>query len=76
MAWFMLAMVTYPEVQKRAQAEIDAVVGRDRMPTFADREQLPYIQACVREALRWKTAAPLGVPHQSTEVNSSCSLHN
>lgn len=68
MAWFMLAMVHFPEVQRKAQAEIDAVVGRDRLPTFADRDNLPYIVACVRESLRWKTAAPLGVPHKSVEV--------
>ncbi|TDL15489.1 cytochrome P450 [Rickenella mellea] len=67
MAWFVLAMVTYPEVQKKAQEELDAVVGRSRMPTFADRDHLPYIVATVRESLRWKTAAPVGVPHQSTE---------
>jgi hypothetical protein len=47
MAWWMLAMVVYPESQKRAQAELDAVVGRDRIPTFADYENLPYIRAMV-----------------------------
>ncbi|CAL1696588.1 unnamed protein product [Somion occarium] len=67
MAWFMLAMVTHPEIQKKAQEELDAVIGRDRMPTFADRDSLPYVQACVRESLRWKTVAPIGVPHQSVE---------
>jgi Cytochrome P450 len=34
--WWTLAMIAFPEVQRRAQAEIDAVVGRDRLPTFAD----------------------------------------
>ncbi|KAK7694473.1 hypothetical protein QCA50_001659 [Cerrena zonata] len=63
MSWFMLAMVTNPEAQKKAQEELDNVIGRDRMPTFADRDSLPYIQACVRESLRWKTVAPVGVPH-------------
>ena len=69
MSWFMLAMVTYPEAQKRAQEELDNVVGRDRMPTFADRDSLPFIQACVRESLRWKTVAPVGVPHVCEEVH-------
>ena len=41
-------MVIYPETQKRAQAELDAVVGRARLPTFADYENLPYIRAMVR----------------------------
>lgn len=40
---FMLAMTLYPETMRKAQAQIDAVVGRDRMPTFADRDNLPYI---------------------------------
>ena len=71
MSWFMLAMLAYPEVQKKAQEELDSVVGRGRMPTFADRDSLPYIQACVRESLRWKTMDPLGVPHVCEQV---CSL--
>ena len=70
MSWFMLAMLAYPEVQKKAQEELDSVVGRGRMPTFADRDSLPYIQACVRESLRWKTMDPLGVPHVCEQVYS------
>ena len=64
-------MALHPEVQKKAQEELDSVVGRGRMPTFADRDSLPYIQACVRESLRWKTMDPLGVPHVCEQV---CSL--
>jgi cytochrome P450 len=67
LAWWMLAMVTYPEVQKRAQAELDAVVGRSRTPTFADLPHLPYIRAMVKEALRWQPVGPVGLPHLSTE---------
>ncbi|EKM59475.1 uncharacterized protein PHACADRAFT_205692 [Phanerochaete carnosa HHB-10118-sp] len=64
---FFLAMTLYPEVQKRAQQEIDAVTGTDRLPTLDDREQLPYMRALVSEVLRWNPIAPLGVPHVSTE---------
>ena len=53
-------MCLYPDVLRKAQAEIDAVVGQDRMPTFADRPRLPYIQAIVKEVLRWRAPAPLG----------------
>ncbi|KAG2127550.1 cytochrome P450 [Suillus bovinus] len=60
---FVLAMVLYPDVQKRAQAEIDLVVGRDRLPTFEDRASLPYIDAVVRETFRWQPVVPLGIPH-------------
>jgi hypothetical protein len=43
----MLAMLAYPETQKRAQEELDRVVGRDRLPTYADYDSLPYMQAMV-----------------------------
>ncbi|KAJ7605462.1 cytochrome P450 [Mycena polygramma] len=67
LSWFMLAMVLYPDVQSKIQAELDAVVGRSRLPTFADRDHLPYLQATVREALRWHPVDPVGLPHQSIE---------
>ena len=54
-------MALYPEVQKKAQAEIDAVIGPDRLPNFQDRPSLPFINAVVKESLRWHVAAPLGV---------------
>ncbi|KAF7355007.1 hypothetical protein MSAN_01416200 [Mycena sanguinolenta] len=58
---FFLAMALYPAVQAKAQAEIDAVVGNDRLPTFADREDLPYVDALVKEVLRWHSVTPTGV---------------
>jgi cytochrome P450 len=60
-------MITNPDIQLRAQDELDAIVGRSRTPTFADAPSLPYIQAIVKETLRWRPAAPLGVPHATTE---------
>ncbi|KAG1868231.1 cytochrome P450 [Suillus subalutaceus] len=62
---FILAMVLYPEVQKLAQAEIDAVVSQDRFPTFEDRDKLPYIGALALELLRWAPVTPQGVPHHA-----------
>ncbi|RDX50378.1 cytochrome P450 [Lentinus brumalis] len=62
-----VAMTLYPEVQKRAQAELDAVVGADRLPDHNDRPDLPYINAIVKEALRWAPALPFSIPHRSTE---------
>ena len=52
--------IVISEVQKKAQAEIDAVVGNDRLPTLSDRSHLPYINAVVTEVLRWNSVAPLG----------------
>lgn len=60
MSCLILALVLSPHVQKRAQAELDLVVGRDRLPTFDDRPRLPYIEAICREVLRWHMVAPLG----------------
>jgi Cytochrome P450 len=60
-------MIAHPDKQARAQAELDAVVGRNRMPTFADYPHLHYIRAMVKEILRWAPVAPLGLSHQSIE---------
>ena len=66
MGWWLLAMILYPETQKCAHMELDAVVGRSRMPSFADFEHLLYVRAMVKEALRWRPVDPLGLPHRST----------
>ena len=57
---FTLAMIESPHVWKRAQMDIDAVVGMDRLPEFDDRPSLPYVDAIVREVLRWRPAFPIG----------------
>ncbi|KAG2350952.1 cytochrome P450 [Suillus weaverae] len=62
---FILAMALYPEVQKLAQAEIDAVVGQDRFPTFEDKDKLPYIGALALELLRWALVSPQGALHHA-----------
>ncbi|CAA7268211.1 unnamed protein product [Cyclocybe aegerita] len=67
LAWWMLAMVAYPETQKRAQKEIERVVGRDRLPSFNDIENMPYVRAMAKEALRWRPVDPVGLPHRSVE---------
>ena len=54
MAWWMLGVAAYPDTLKRAQEEVDAVVGRDRLPTFDDFEELHYIRAMAKEVLRWR----------------------
>lgn len=60
---FFLAMSVYPDVQRRAQKEIDEVVGRSRLPRQEDRSSLPYVAAVIKESLRWLPSVPLGVPH-------------
>ncbi|KAG1755525.1 cytochrome P450 [Suillus lakei] len=62
-----LAMTLFPDVQKNAQAEIDAVIGPDRLPSFADRHSLPYIEALAKEVHRWNVVAPTAILHCLTE---------
>ncbi|KAL5640618.1 hypothetical protein ACGC1H_001183 [Rhizoctonia solani] len=68
MMWFIVAMAIYPEVQERAQREIDEVVGSNRLPTIEDRASLPYIERLLTEITRWHPTAPLAA-HVCTEEN-------
>ncbi|KAF7980002.1 hypothetical protein HWV62_40100 [Athelia sp. TMB] len=63
---FMLAMVKYPEVQAKAQRELDTILGPNNLPVFADKEDLPYLSALVKECLRWEVLFPFSLPHLST----------
>lgn len=70
---FFLAMAMHPEAQKKAQEELDRVVGSDRLPEFEDRSSLPYLSALLKEVLRWHPVTPIGVPHRAVaddEYNS------
>lgn len=53
-------MCIYPEVQAKAQAELLAVVGKDRLPEFSDQANLPYVNAIVLEVLRWQPVGTIG----------------
>ncbi|KAF7981381.1 hypothetical protein HWV62_33865 [Athelia sp. TMB] len=64
---FILAMVTNPEVQAKAHAELDSVLGKSQLPTFTDKASLPYITAVVKETFRWEPVAPLSLPRQVLE---------
>ncbi|KAJ8581708.1 cytochrome P450 [Rhizopogon salebrosus TDB-379] len=69
---FLLAMILHPEVQIKAQEEIDKVVGDGRLPDFSDREHLPYVEAVYLETLRWRPTAPMPSPH----VTSTSDVYN
>ncbi|KAJ3565871.1 hypothetical protein NP233_g7365 [Leucocoprinus birnbaumii] len=66
---FVLAMLLRPETQKRAQQELDQLLATEKRHVieWEDRDKLPYLTALVREVLRWRPAAPLAVPHASTQ---------
>ncbi|KAF5346778.1 hypothetical protein D9756_010410 [Leucocoprinus leucothites] len=63
---FILAMLVHPELQRKAQEEVDSVVGQDRLPDFSQRSRLPYLTAILKEVLRWNPTVPSGVPHMTT----------
>lgn len=60
-----LALSRSPSALKRAQAELDAVVGHHRLPNFDDEMSLVYVKATILEALRWHNVVPMGVAHAS-----------
>ena len=57
-------MVLHPDAQRKAQMEIDDVVGLDRLPDFGDETSLPYVSALVKEVMRWHPVTPIGT-HRS-----------
>ena len=63
----MVCIIRDPIIQARVQAELDMVVGKDRLPNFGDREKLPYLQCVITEAIRIAATTPVGVPHRLME---------
>jgi len=63
---FVYLMIVHPDVQQKAQNDLDKVVGRDRMPNIDDRDSLPYISALAQEVLRWYPVVPFSIPHRLT----------
>ena len=60
-------MALNPHVVRRAQEELDRVLGGERLPDFSDQDNLPYISAIVKELFRWGCPVPIGVPRRVTE---------
>ncbi|KNG47597.1 hydrolase protein [Stemphylium lycopersici] len=71
---FALCMVLFPEVQRRAQQELDAVVGGDRLPVWDDEARLPYVRSVIKEVLRWRPVNKFGMPHATSE--DDWAIHN
>ncbi|KAI3549254.1 hypothetical protein CABS02_08082 [Colletotrichum abscissum] len=64
---FIIIFMYFPHVLAKAQSVIDGAIGRDRLPTFDDISRIPYITAMIREAFRWRTVAPVAIPHSVVE---------
>jgi cytochrome P450 len=72
---FVLHMIQHPEVQVKAQEELDRVIGRSRLPDFEDREELPYLGAIYKETLRLHPVTPLGIPHSTSADDIYKGMH-
>ena len=73
--FFLLVMARSPEVQRRAQAELDRIIGPTRLPEFEDLDSLPYVRAVVLETLRWRPVGPFAIPHASVAEDMYDSYH-
>ncbi|KAI3513045.1 hypothetical protein L1887_20370 [Cichorium endivia] len=67
MEWTLSLLLNHPEVLKKAQIEIDQVVGKDRLVDESDVSSLPYLRCILNETLRLKPPGPLLVPHEASE---------
>lgn len=63
--WLLLLLADHPAVQGRAQAEIDEVC-QGRPISAQDESRLPYVNACIKECMRWMPVVPLMVPYKAS----------
>jgi cytochrome P450 len=68
---FFVAALLRPEIQTMAQEELDAITGRERLPTLEDRPRLPFVDAICKEVVRWRPITPLGELLPSTHLTRS-----
>lgn len=64
--WLLLYMSIHPDIQKKVQAEIDTVLGPDRVPSLTDKSMLPYTEATIMEVQRMTVVVPLSIPHMAS----------
>jgi cytochrome P450 len=57
-------MILNPRVMKKSQEELDRVVGKDRLPDFSDKGNLPYVDAVIKEVFRWNPPFPINIPNK------------
>ena len=55
-------MAVHPDIQKKAQQEIDRLLGGERLPMLSDQDDLPYISALIKETYRWHSPLPISIP--------------
>uniref|UniRef100_A0A8C8SRB2 Cytochrome P450 1A n=1 Tax=Pelusios castaneus TaxID=367368 RepID=A0A8C8SRB2_9SAUR len=67
LSWSLMYLVTYPDIQKKIQEELDQTIGRERRPRLSDRPMLPYTEAFILEMFRHSTFLPFTIPHCTTK---------
>ncbi|KAJ6477549.1 cytochrome P450 [Mycena sanguinolenta] len=72
---FFLAMILNPSIQRKAQEEIDRVIGPDRLPVIQDRASLPYVRSLMAEVFRWQPAVPLSIAHALSQDDVYDGMH-
>ncbi|CAH0701907.1 unnamed protein product [Spodoptera exigua] len=65
--WMIVFMLRNPDVKRRVQEELDAVIGRERLPTIEDMRNLPYTETTILETLRMSNIVPLATTHSPTK---------
>ncbi|XP_078699158.1 steroid 17-alpha-hydroxylase/17,20 lyase-like [Branchiostoma floridae x Branchiostoma belcheri] len=68
--WAVLFLAAHPEIQEKVSAELDSVVGRDRLPELSDREATPYTEATIHEVMRMGSVTPTSLP-RATSVDTT-----
>lgn len=68
--WAIAVLLRYPHIHRKLQAELDTVIGLERVVTEGDIPNLPYLQAVVKEVLRLYPPTPMSIPHESVEATT------
>ncbi|NXH13891.1 CP1A5 protein, partial [Bucco capensis] len=66
LSWSLMYLVTYPNIQKKIQDELDQTIGWERRPRLSDRSRLPYTEAFILEMFRHSSFLPFTIPHSTT----------
>ncbi|XP_051774959.1 cytochrome P450 2K6-like [Erpetoichthys calabaricus] len=67
LAWGLLLMMRYPDIQAKVRQEIENVIGNERCPRYEDKKNMPYTNAVLHEIQRFGDVAPLNLLHQTSQ---------
>ncbi|XP_048239862.1 cytochrome P450 2J3-like [Haliotis rufescens] len=61
--WALLYLILHPDIQEKAQLELDQVFEKEQQPSMSDRRCLPFMEALIMEVQRLADVVPFSVPH-------------